>query len=241
MIIYANVYGGQLTVDLTGTGAPAGIVSLTPATVPLRPGSGRHHVAFASGHGHQQRARPQFPSAASPSPRRSLSSSNSCGTTSLAREVQLPGESGNSRPRRPGAASGLLTFTDAAGTQTVTLTGTGGAAANRHPRRHRAELPVDARQPTLRQRSPSPSPTSGDLPLTGIVHHSERTVSGNRATVDRKLPRIRSAPSACSSPPFKSATVQGTLTIVDALRTQTVALSGTGLAAPAISAEPRRA
>ena len=33
MTIYANVYGGQLTVDLTGTGAPAGVVSLTPATV----------------------------------------------------------------------------------------------------------------------------------------------------------------------------------------------------------------
>ena len=33
MTIYANVYGGQLTVDLTGTGSPAGAVSLTPATV----------------------------------------------------------------------------------------------------------------------------------------------------------------------------------------------------------------
>ncbi len=33
MTIYANVYGGQLTVDLNGTGAAAGVVTLTPSTV----------------------------------------------------------------------------------------------------------------------------------------------------------------------------------------------------------------
>ena len=35
MTIYANVYGGQLAIDLTGTGSPAGVMSLTPASVPF--------------------------------------------------------------------------------------------------------------------------------------------------------------------------------------------------------------
>ncbi len=33
MTIYANVYGGQLTVDLTGMGAARGVVMLTPSTL----------------------------------------------------------------------------------------------------------------------------------------------------------------------------------------------------------------
>ena len=70
MTIYANVYGGQLTVDLNGTGAAAGVVTLTPSTVSfgqVEDGTTSTPLQSRS----QIAARRQSPSAASPLPPRS--------------------------------------------------------------------------------------------------------------------------------------------------------------------------
>ena len=126
MTIYANVYGGQLTVDLTGPGT-SGVVSLTPAQ-------------SRSDRWRWERLRRRSPvtrqnsgTAAIPinsiihDCRRFVLLQNTCGTTSLAAntDCQLQVEFA---PTQAGAATGTLTFIDGAGTQTVELSGTGAAA-----------------------------------------------------------------------------------------------------------------
>ena len=76
MTIYANVYGGQLTVDLNGTGAASGVVTLTPSTVsfggwklePLRaaPGHGRQQQRVGNPHQQRLHHRLRSPSPATP-------------------------------------------------------------------------------------------------------------------------------------------------------------------------------
>ncbi len=126
MTIYANVYGGQLTVDLTGTGAAAGAVSLTPASVPF----GQVEVGTTSPPLSVTAA--NNGAAAIPITSVSITPpfvllSNACGTTSLAASSDCALQV-EFAPTQAGPASGLLTFVDGAGTQTVELSGTGAAA-----------------------------------------------------------------------------------------------------------------
>ena len=126
MSINANVFGGQLTVDLTGTGTPAGVVSLTPASIDF----GQVQVGTTSAPLPVQAGN----SGATAIPINSIAvtppfaiASNTCGTVSLAANssCQVLVEFA---PTQPGAPAGTLTFTDGAGTQTVALNGTGAAA-----------------------------------------------------------------------------------------------------------------
>jgi len=234
MTIYANLYGGQLTVDLTGTGAPAGVVILTPATVTF----GQVEVGTTSA--------PLSVTAASSSavavPISSVVitppfvlSSNSCGTLSLApnSDCQLAVEFA---PTAAGPASGLLTFADGAGTQSVELAGTGASA------------PTDVLNPASLsfpstpegQLSSAQSVTitnSGGLPLTSISISASAQFQESNACGTQLA-----AGAACTISvifaPTQTGAVPGTLSIADALRTQTVALSGTGLAPPALSINP---
>ncbi len=236
MTIYANVYGGQLTVDLTGTGAPAGVVSLTPAIVAF----GQVEVGTTSAPLQVTAAN----SSASAVPISSVSitapfsippNGNSCGTTSLApsSDCQLAVEFA---PTQAGPASGLLTFTDGAGTQTVELSGTGESP------------PTDVLNPTSLtfpstpegQLSTAQSVTitnAGGLPLTSIsislsAQFQESSTCGTQLA----------AGAVCTISvifaPTQVGAVTGTLTVADALGTEFVALSGTGLAPPALSVNP---
>ena len=188
MTIYANVYGGQLTVDLNGTGAAAGVVTLTPSTVSF----GQVEVGTTS---------TPLPvtvanSSAAAIPISSVSitapfaiASNACGTTSLAAnsDCQVNVEFA---PTAAGAVTGLLTFIDGAGTQTVELTGTGEAA------------PTDILNPTSLtfpstaegQVSAALSVTitnTGDLPLT---------FPANRGVGERRVSAIGHQPHANCRP-----------------------------------------
>jgi hypothetical protein len=234
MTIYANVYGGQLTVDLTGTGAPPGAVSITPGTVAF----GQVEVGITSS--------PLPVTAANNSaaaiPISSVSVtppfmlfSNSCGTTSLApySDCQVEVEFA---PTLVGSASGLLTFTDGAGTQTVQLTGTGESP------------PADVLNPTslafpatpvgqLSAALPVTITNSGGLPLTSI----SISVSGQFQQSNTCGTQL-AAGAVCTInvifAPLQAGAVTGTLTAADALHTQPVALSGTGLAPPTLSVNP---
>ena len=125
MTIYANVYGGQLTVDLTGTGAPAGVVTLTPATVnfgQVEVGSTSSPLSVtvataALSDFRQQRFRH----------RRRSSSQQLLRHNQPGAKLRSP-VGGEFEPTAAGPVSGLLTFIDRAGTQSVVLTGTGAAA-----------------------------------------------------------------------------------------------------------------
>ena len=54
MTIFANVYGGQLTVDLTGTGATGRCSKPDASHGPVRPGGSGDYVGTAAGIGDQQ-------------------------------------------------------------------------------------------------------------------------------------------------------------------------------------------
>jgi hypothetical protein len=141
-------------------------------------------------------------------------------------------------PTQAGAVTGSLVLTDAAGTQTVTLSGTGLAAA------------TDAVSPTsltftgtpAGQLSAAQSVTltnSGGQPLTAIsasVVSGAFNISGN--TCNSNLAGSSSCSISVVFAPTQAGGQNGTLSIVDALRTLTVALTGTGLKAPALGVSP---
>ncbi len=234
MTIYANIYGGQLVIDLTGTGSPAGALSLTPASVPfgqVEVGTTSAPFQVAASNSGTVAIRINSVSITPPF----ILSGNSCGTTSFTANsvCQLELEFA---PTQDGPASGLLTFTDGAGTQTVELTGTGIAP------------PTDV----LSSAALSFLPTSdgqlsvaenvtltnfGGLPLTSIsisvsAHFQASSTCGTQLAAGAVCTvSVVFAPSQVGA-------VTGMLTIADALRTQTVALSGTGLSPPAFSVNP---
>jgi hypothetical protein len=234
MTIYANVYGGQLTIDLTGIGAPAGVVNLTPATVTfgqVEVGTTSAPLPVTATNGSAAAVpigsviiTPPF-----------VVFSNSCGTLSLApnSSCQLAVEFA---PTEAGPASGLLTFTDGAGTQSVELSGTG------------ASPPTDVLNPASLYFPPTPEgqlssaqsvtiTNSGGLPLTSIsISASAQFQESN--TCGTQLAAGAVCTISAIFAPTQVGAVPGTLTIADALRTQTVSLSGTGLAPPALSVNP---
>jgi hypothetical protein len=234
MTITANVSSGQLTVALSGTGAAAGTVSLTPASVdfglvelgsisaPLQVEASNTDATSIS-----------ITSIAITAP--FAISSNACGTAILATgsacQVLV-----TFTPTESGAAAGTLTLTDGAGTQTVALSGTGAAA------------PTDILNPlsltfpgtVVGQLSTAQITTltnTGGEPLASI----SMAVSGPFQTTSGCGTQL-AGPASCTFSvvyaPGQLGSQTGTLTVSDALRTQTVALSGTGVQPPAISVSP---
>jgi hypothetical protein len=234
MVISANVDGGQVTVGLTGTGAPAGAVSLSPASLDF----GQVAVGSTSAPLSVQAA--NSGGAAVPISGVTITSqftisSNSCGTTALAAnsscQVQL-----EFAPTQPGAAMGTLTLTDGAGTQTVTLNGAGAAA------------PTDTLSPAALSFSATATgalsaaqtitlTNAGDLPLTSIaISASGAFQSSNNCGT--QLAGHAACTITVVFAPTQTGSQSGTLTVSDALRTQTAALTGLGVAPPALSVNP---
>jgi hypothetical protein len=234
MTIFANVYGGKVTVNLEGTGTLAGAVSLTPAIVIFSP------VAVNS--------------TSAPLPVEAANSStgaipiagitvtgpfvvagNSCGTVSLAADSDCQIEV-SFKPTQPGPATGMLALSDGAGTQTVELTGFGLAAPTDTLSPGSLLFPATATgQSSLSQ--PVTLTNSGGQPLTSI----SASASSGFEIVNNCGTQL-AANSACTVAvqfaPSKQGTLAGTLTVSDALHTQTVSLSGTGVAPAAIGVNP---
>jgi hypothetical protein len=232
LMIDANVAGGDLTVLLSGTGAPAGIVSLSPATISM--GSwpvGTTSTALqvtASNSG-----APAIPFTSNLTGPFAIAT-NACGSS-----VPANGSCNLTvtfTPTQVGAATGALTFTDVDGTQTVTLSGSGLAPA------------TDSLSTTLLsfsgtvvgQLSTAQSVTLtnyGGVPLSSI----SVSVSGAFQETNACAASLASDSSCTISVQFDPAAAGpqgGTLTITDALHTQTVTLSGTGIAPPALGVNP---
>jgi hypothetical protein len=234
LIIYANIYGGQLAVDLDGTATAAGAISLTPSLISF----GQVAVGSTSASLPVQAANSS--SAAIPITSIAVTApfeiaANSCPAASLPAGADCQFEIGFA-PTQTGPASGTLTLTDGDGTQTVDLTGIGAAP------------PTDALSPTslafpataVGQPSPSQNVTlsnTGSLPLTSI---SVSATSGFQFT--NGCTTLLAAASSCTIAvkfvPIQSGAFTGTLTVADSLRTQTVALSGAGVAPAAFTINP---
>jgi hypothetical protein len=159
--------------------------------------------------------------------------SNTCATLAAGTDCQVMVEFA---PTQSGAVAGTLTFTDGAGTQTVALTGTGAAAATDilNP------LSLTFSATAVGQLSGSQITTltnTGGVLLTSI----SVTVSGPFQTTNNCGAQL-AGPGSCAISvlyaPTQLGSQTGTLTVSDALRTQTVALSGTGTLAAADRREP---
>ena len=234
MTISANVYGGQLTVALSGTGAAAGNVNITPAVLNF----GSVEVGITS----PALAVAVANSSLAPVPITSLGvtlpfklASNACGTSSLAAQTDCQ-VTVEFLPTQAGAIAGTLTLIDGAGTQTVQLNGTGAAP------------PTDLLNPTslsfpatavgqLSAALPVLLTNSGDLALTSIaVSVSAGFQSSN--TCGTQLAGHSTCTINAVFAPSQLGVQAGLLTVSDALRTQTVALSGTGVQPAVLSVSP---
>jgi hypothetical protein len=234
LTIYANVYGGQLTVELSGTGSPAGAISLTPAAINFGP------VAVGTTSKPLQVQAGNSSGTAVPITGVSISTpfkiaSNSCGTSTLAAntDCQVMVEFA---PTQTGLVAGTLTFTDGAGTQTVTLTGTGAAP----PTDVLSATSLGFPDTVIGQNATAQTVTitnTGDLPLTSIAATASGAfqVSSNCGT---QLPAQSVCTLSVIFTPTQAGVQTGTLTVSDLQRTQTVSLSGTGLLPPAFTATP---
>jgi hypothetical protein len=239
MIVSANVSGGQLSVELSGTGAPAGTVSLTSAVIDF--GS----VQLGTTSPPEQVEAENNSTTAIPITSVAVSSpfliaSNNCGTLAAQTDCQVMVEFA---PTQSGAVAGTLTFTDGAGTQTVALTGTGAAAVTDILNPLALTFPATA----LGQLSAAQTTTltnTGGLPLTSIT----TAISTGPFQIQTSSCGTQVAgPGSCTISvvfaPIGSTELglqTGALSVGDITRSQpqTVALSGTGVLAAVIGVSP---
>jgi hypothetical protein len=234
MVVSANVPGGQLRVALSGTGAAAGTVTMTPVSINFG------DVAVGATSSPLPLAVVNNSASAVPITNWGTSGpftifSNACGNSTLAADTscQVIVEF---QPTQPGAAAGTLTLMDGAGTQTVALNGTGAAPPTDTLNPTSVTLPATA----VGQLSAAQSVTltnSGNVALTGIA----TSVSAGFQTSNNCGTQL-SGSSACSISvafaPSQVGSQTGTLTVSDALRTQMVTLSGTGVQQAVLSVNP---
>jgi len=234
MTINANIAGGQIMVALGGTGVTAGVVSLSPSTVNF----GQVEVGTTSAPLQVQAAN----SGGTVVPVTSVAitapftlASNSCGATSLAADTSCQLQVAFA-PTQAGLATGTLTFVDGTGTQTVALSGTGAAAPTDSLSTFSLAFPATV-SGQLSATQTITLTNSGDLALTAI----SVSVTGAFQTSNNCGGQL-GGHAACTISvvfaPTQVGSLAGTLTVSDALRTQTAALTGTGIAPPVLSASP---
>ena len=236
MILYANVYGGQLEVDLNGTGLPGGDVTVTPSnhdfgTVEV--GTTTTLVEDLSLSVTNLGSAPVPISSIAVSGPFTIAS-NACGTASLAAnwgcQIQIA-----FAPAQAGPATGLFTMIDGAGTQTVQLSGTGAAAPTDTLSSTSINFPATA---SGQISAPAPVTITDDGDMNLVVN-SIAVSAGFAQTSDcSSIAAHTHCAVSVQFAPSQAGTVTGTLTIADALRTQTVALSGMGLQPASFAISP---
>ena len=233
LTIFGNVPGGQLTVSLSGTGNPGASVVLLPRqlTFPqtlVGHAAGAQNVTISNTGGTTA----------------SLTSETSTGDFAITANTCSNSLSVNSgctislvfTPSTSGSRSGLLTVVDSVGTQTAQLTGTGLAPAT--DALSPATLAFGAQ--VIGTASPLQEATltnTGDQALQLIAAQAtgDFSVVNNCGT---SLAGHSSCVISVEFVPTKVGSEQGTLTVSDAIRSQAIALGGTGLAPAGISATP---
>ncbi|MBT9332181.1 choice-of-anchor D domain-containing protein [Paracidobacterium acidisoli] len=231
--IAGNLPGGQLTVSLSGTGTTSGVILLAPASI-------------------------AFPSTlvGSPSTAQSVSISNTGGQSVTLTSEAATGDfaiSANTcsaslsadtacalsitfTPTTTGTRTGTLTVTDNIGTQTITLTGTGQTAPT--DTLSTASLSFGTvligASSTAQQITLSNTGTQSLNPITVQVSGDFSSTNNCGASLEGNA----SCAIAVTFVPKASGAETGSVTITDPLRTQSVALSGTGVAPPTDTLSP---
>ena len=232
--IAANVAGGQVVLPITGSGSVAGQVAASPGLLNF----GQVQIGTTSA---------SFPVTLENTGTTAIA----IGGVSVAPPFNLAGNAcgaslgANSAcaltltfaPTQTGTATGTLTIRDDAGIQTVALRGTG------------ANGPTDELSPssisfgsTILGQSSDPQvltlSNNGDFPLNSI---SASASAGFQASSNcgGSLGAHAACPISIVFAPASAGLVTGSLTVSDAIRSQTIALSGTGLQPPAINVTPK--
>ena len=226
--ISANVAGGEIIVALTGTGTAAAPVTLSPATLDFGQVTIGKASALSTVTVQNATSSPiALTSVAASAPFRVVA--NPCGSTLAANSACAVSVS--FVPTQSGVSSGTLNVVDGAGTQTVYLRGTGAADATDTLSPTSLSFPSTAAGQESTPQIVTLTNT-GDLPLNSIStgtsagFHSTDTCSGS-------LSGHASCSISVLFAPNTPGTVGGTLTITEAIRSQTVALSGVAVPAPA--------
>jgi hypothetical protein len=233
--ISANVYGGQLEVDLSGTAIPAGLFTVTPGNLDfgyVAVGTASAPLPVDVSNAGTTAIRINDIGISAPF----VLVSNSCGVTSVAAQSDCQMQIGF-LPTQNGPATGTLTLNDGFGIQTVALRGSGGSAATD------ALSPTSLTFPDTIAGQVSAAQTvqltnSGDAPLASIAASVSAgfRIAGNNCTA--QLAGHASCAISVAFAPAQTGSQSGTLTVADSLRTQTVSLSGSGMAAPVLNVSP---
>jgi hypothetical protein len=234
LTIYGNVAGGQATAALTGVGTTAATVLLDPITLSFAStnvgaASVAQNITISNTGG--VTATLQSPVVTGDF----ILSANTC-TSSLASNVGCT-VSIEFQPTASGTRTGTLSITDSVGTQTASLTGVGvlPATDSLSP----LSLVFAAQQLNTASATQQVTLTnSGDAALLLIAAQ----ITSGDFTVVNSCGNSLAGHSTCSLlvayVPKSVGAGTGVLTVADQFRSQTVALSGTGVAPPGVSLSP---
>jgi hypothetical protein len=234
LTLYANISGGQATATLSGTATAAASIVLTPpaltfpATI-VNQSSAAQIITVANTGGSAATLN-------SPTLTGDFAiSANTCGAT-LAADTACS-ISITFTPTANGARNGVLTITDSVGTQTAQLTGTGNAPATDTL----APGALTFAQQAIGTTSAAQQVTltnAGDVPL-GLISAS---VSPGDFIATNNCGSSLNAHATCAISiafvPSAIGTRTATVTVTDQVRSQTVALTGIGIAPPGVSLSP---
>ena len=233
LTIKANVSGGQIAIPLSGTGTSSGLVTALPGTLSF----GQVQIGTTSSalpitvENAGNTAVPVTSVTVTPP---FVLAANACGSSLVANsDCAL---SLTFVPTQAGSVTGTLTLVDGAGTQTVALDGTGATAATD------ALSPLSLGFPATASGQQSAAQTitltnSGDLPLTSIATAASAGFQQSN-TCGTQLTGHASCAISVVFAPNAIGSFVGNLSVSDAIHTQTIALSGTGLQPPAINVTP---
>jgi len=232
--VQGNLAGGQLTIGLTGTGTAANAVSVAPDILSLGPEQvGQTSASLPVSVTNSGASAVPITSIAVSGPFEIAS--NACGATSLAANAACQIEIAFD-PAQAGPATGALTLIDAAGTQSVELTGAGLSGPTDTLSTTSFSFPATATG-QLSAAQDLTITNSGGEPLESIAAQvSSGFVLTNGCGTE--LAAGASCSIAVQFSPTQQGGITGTLTITDALRQQTVSLAGTGVAPAAFSVNP---
>ncbi|HEY6444926.1 MAG TPA: choice-of-anchor D domain-containing protein [Acidobacteriaceae bacterium] len=233
LTLTASNLSTSTVVALTGTGLAPGNIVLTPVSVSF-PATLIGSTAAAQSVTVQNTGGSPVALSSESATGDFAISSNTCGTSLAAQatcQVAIL-----FTPSTCGARAGTLSIADSLGTQTEPLSGTGQSAAT--DSLSPSSLAFGDQQVGATSTMQTVTLTnSGDQTLTAIAASSAGnfTLTSNCGTT---LPGHMACSLFVAFVPASPGAASGTLTVSDEFRSQTAALSGTGLAPPAISVSP---
>ncbi len=238
LTVFANIPTGQATVALSGTGTAAAAIVFTPTSLTFAPvlvnqPDPAQIITVANTGG--TTAALQAPTITGPAANDFVITANTCTSTlaaSTACSIQI-----TFTPSAAGSRSATLSLTDSAGTQTAPLSGTGNAPATDTL----STNSLTFTQQQLTTTSPAQQVTLSNTGGVALTLISASVSAGDFALVNN-CGNSLAASSACAVSvtftPSAIGTRTATLTINDQFRSQTIALTGTGIAGPGVSLSP---